>query len=80
MARFDLTLGTPHTYDMTFADRVLIWLLVMGLLAGGYETLAFAQGWEFGPIVFGIALAAFAVGLIGFIAMLRRSRNCREAT
>jgi hypothetical protein len=59
---------------MTHRDRVLIWLLIIGLVVGGYETmLAFAQRQNFRPVVFAIALAAFAVGLVGFIAAPQRT-------
>jgi len=54
--------------------RVLmaIWAILMGLLLGGYQVIAFINGWPFSPGMLGVALAILVAGCIGAVIALRK--------
>ena len=49
-----------------------IWAILMGLLLGGYQAIAFINGWPFSPSMLGLALAILVAGCIGAVIALRK--------
>jgi hypothetical protein len=49
-----------------------IWAILLGLLLGGYQVIAFINGWPFSPGMLGLALAILVAGLIGAVVTLHR--------
>jgi hypothetical protein len=50
---------------MTRHFKLMTWLMIVGLLVGGYEIIQLANGWSFRPVALGIATPMFVFGLIG---------------
>jgi hypothetical protein len=51
---------------------IAIWAILMGVLLGGYQLIAFVEGWPFSPGTLGVALAILVAGAIGAAFTRRR--------